>query len=164
MSAGDVSRPSGRAKTELAQAAARVRIRDAIRSYRSKSRLPEEFSYSLELGRHYDTNMLDDRVDLLRHYSDGRSPVYMIAITDTDGEIHDEDAVRAAADCINRGFVPFIGRWIFENVLHEDVSVAVDHGTTDEDATGLLRVFRQRKGLKITRGGYRLLHNPEHAP
>lgn len=161
MSTGSASRPHGRARDELAQAAARVRIRDAIRVYRGKSGLPVEFSYSLELERHYDADSPEDRMDLLEHYSDGRSPVYMIAVTDVHGEICDEDAVRAAMDCVKRGFVPFLGRWLFGNVLHEDVSVAIDHGTTDEDAMGLLRVFGQKKGLKITRSGYSLLHSAE---
>lgn len=69
--------------------------------------------------------------------------------------------MRAAMDCVDRGFVPFLGRWFFGDILHEDVSVAIDHGATDEDAVGLLKVFKQKKGLRITHGGYSLPSNPE---
>jgi len=161
MSARNGGKPRGRTREELERAAANVIVRDAIREYRSKSRLPAEFSYSLETRRHYEAGRPEDRLALLGHYGDGRSPVYMVAITQVRGLIADELAMHASMDCVRLGFVPFLGRWISDGVLYEDVSMAMDHGMTDRVTTGLLKNFKQEAAIKITRDRYYSLHNPE---
>jgi len=159
VSAGITSGPHGRTRAGIGRAAAGIRVKDAIRAYRGKVALPMEFSYSLETGECYEADSAEDRAALLEGYSDGHSPVYMIAVTDVIGTIPDETAVRAAMDCARRGLVPFLGRWVFDGVVHEDVSVAMDHGLTDEGAMRLLKTLKQRGALKITRGGCSVLYN-----
>ena len=101
MNAGNVGEQYGRTRDEIRQAAMGIRIRDAIGVYRNKAGLPTEFSYSLETGKHYDADNAEDRTALLERYSDGHSPVYMIAVTNAVGTINDEIAVLAAIEaCI----------------------------------------------------------------
>lgn len=162
MSPGNgAKKPRGRTEGEIRHAAVRVRIRDAIRDYRGKSGLPGGFSYSLETRMPYDANRPEDRAALLEHYGDGRSPVYVIAVTNEKEAISDEHAAVAAADCASGGFVPFLGRWLSRGAVYEDVSVAIDHGMADEGAMALLRVLGQKAGLRVTRDECRLLYNPD---
>lgn len=121
-----------------------------------------EFSYSLETEEPYDAGSAEDRAALLEGYGDGYLPVYMIAVTDTIGTIPDETAVLAALDCAHHGLVPFLGRWIFDDAVHEDVSVALDHGLTDEGAMNLLKTLNQKGALKITRERCSILYNPDY--
>lgn len=152
----------GRTRAEIRQAAMGIRIRGALRAYRGKVGLPTEFSYSLETGVLYDASNAEDRMALLEGHSDGHSPVYMIAVTDAIGPIPDETAVLAATDCVHHGLVPFLGRWVFDGVSHEDVSVAMDHGLTDEGAMRLLRKLKQKGALKIARNQCSVLYNLDH--
>lgn len=87
--------------------------------------------------------------------------MYMVAVTQIRGLIGDELAVHASMDCVEMGFVPFLGRWVSGGVLYEDVSMAMDHGMTDIIATGMLKNFKQEAAIKITRDRYYSLHSPE---
>ncbi|MDD9808719.1 MAG: hypothetical protein OXU25_02645 [Thaumarchaeota archaeon] len=162
MNAGNVGEQYGRTRDEIRQAAMGIRIRDAIGVYRNKAGLPTEFSYSLETGKHYDADNAEDRTALLERYSDGHSPVYMIAVTNAVGTINDEIAALAAIECAHHGLVPFLGRWVFDDVVHEDVSVAMDHGLTDEKALGLFKTLKQKGALKITRSRHSVLYNTDY--
>lgn len=146
MSAG---RPMGRTKAELERAAMGVRVREAIRDYRARRNLPKEFSYSLETRRLYDADKFDDRVALIEHYGDGRSEVYIIAVTNTRGTINDDHATRVAERLAKQGQVPFIGRWMDQNVAYEDVSVAIDHGTSPDTMKDMLIRHRQKSCLVV---------------
>jgi len=84
----------------------------------------------------------------------------VIAVTNENGVIRDGRAVLAAMDCATSGFVPFLGRWLSRGVVHEDVSVAMEHGMSDEGAIGLLKALGQKAGLRVTRSEYFLLCNP----
>lgn len=85
----------------------------------------------------------------------------MVAITQMRGPIKDELAVLAPIDCIALGFVPFLGKWFSGGILYEDVSVAVNHGMTDNVAIRLLKDFRQEAAMKITQDLYYPLHSPK---
>jgi len=148
---------AGRTKRELGQAATRVRIRDAILDYRRKIDLPKEYSYSLETGVAYDVAERGSRMALLDSYSDGQSPLYMIAVTHVQETISEDRAVLAAMDCVTLGRVPFLGRWVSDGVVYEDVSFAADHGITDKGTAVLLRKLKQKAALKITHDGYRVM-------
>lgn len=148
---------AGRTMRELGQAAMRVRIHEAIRNYRSKIDHSKEYSYSLETGIAYDVTERSSRVALLESYSDGSSPLYMVAVTHVQDTINEEHAILAAMDCVMLGRVPFLGRWASGGVVYEDVSFAADHGISDKGATALLKKFKQKAALKVTRDGYRAI-------
>jgi len=149
MSAGNADRPRGRTTDELERAAARVHVRDAIHEYRSLRSLPEEFSYSLETREIYDANNFEDRMALLENYSDEHLEVYMIAITDIQGTINDEYAELVAESCIQQGQIPFIGRWTDRGIIHEDVSVAIDHGVPSNTIKHMLLMYKQKSCLVV---------------
>lgn len=164
MSAEGVDRPLGRTKDELERAALNVRVKSAIREYRNKRGFPNEFSYSLETGKFYEANKLEDRAALLEHYGDGHSPVYVVAVTNTRGFINDEFAVRSAEECVQQGRIPFIGRWVQNGELHEDVSIMLNHGVPTNSVKDMLIGYGQAAGLIIERETATLLYiNNEQA-
>lgn len=83
----------------------------------------------------------------------------MVAITQVRGPIRDELAALASTDRIALGFVPFLRWWFSSGILHEDVSIAVNHGMTDKAATGLPKGFEQKAAIKIMRDRHYPLHS-----
>lgn len=158
MIAENTDRPPGRTRDELELAAMGVRVREAIREYRRKSNPPDTFSYSLETRQFYEANDPEGRTSLLENYGDGHSSLYMVAVTNVRGLITDGHAIRVAEKYAQQGRVPFIGRWVQNGKLHEDVSIALDHGISPAVVHDMLIEHGQEAALVIERGGFTFMY------
>lgn len=115
-----------------------------------KSGISGSYSYSLETRVYYNAKSADGRTNLLNLYGDGKSPINMIAISDVMNDVPlFTDISEAAHDVIERGFVPFIGRWQTPGAVYTGISIAVNHGVSDPGVTAMLKQHRQLCAARI---------------
>lgn len=146
----------GRTKEALATIAKNIVIPKEWDVYDSqdKSHILGSYSYSLETRVFYNTNKEDDRTRFLNLYSDGISPVNMIAIKDVfNRELLYGDIAETSYQLAKRGFVPFIGHWESGGGSYTGVSISVNHGISDPDVLDMLKQHRQMYAARISYDG-----------
>lgn len=115
-----------------------------------KSGILWSYPHSLETRVYYNAKSATDRINLLSLYSDGKSPINMIAINDVLNDTPAfTDISETARDVIKRGFVPFIGCWKTPGAVYTGISIAVNHGVSDPEVTALLKQHRQLCAARI---------------
>jgi len=159
---GNLKPGGGRARARGGQSASFGKMPRVCASVTQFAAIAEKLTFQKSThtrltGVAYDVAERGSRMALLDNYSDGHSPLYMIAVTHVQETISEERAVLAAMDRVALGRVPFLGRWVSGGVAYEDVSFAADHGITDKDTTVLLKRLKQKAALKITHDGYRAM-------
>jgi len=117
----------------------------------SGANVPESYSYSFETRVFYGALKPADRKQLLSLYSDGTNPVNIFAIKDVfNRSLVYSDIAKDMQDVIEKGLVPFIGRWKLPGRLYTGLSVAIDHEIPDADVLSMLHTHNQMYALRLS--------------
>lgn len=136
----------GRTRKELQDIASGIMPEKEWQTYQNlvKNIALDAYSYSFETHVFYDVREIKDRRQMLNLYSDGTSPLNIIAITDISNRpLVYTDIAKAVHAVIKDGFIPFIGRWSAFRGFYTDLSIAVNHGVSDTDVLAMLKKHKQ---------------------
>ena len=128
----------------------------ALKTYAKflKSTKEKAYSFNPKTGKGFDAfNDRDAAKDFWQQHSNGKDPVYVVGITNHQGDLDRE--TESAYDQAQQYGEPLIGHWESDDTgfAYTDISYPVNHGTDDIEAGKLGKNHEQESVLKITPDG-----------
>lgn len=122
-----------------------------IYSEKIQTIVQQSYTYSFETREFYFGQKQEHRKKLTDLYSDGFSPIYIIAIKDLyDAPLAYSDISTEIKTLAKSGCIPFIGNWIASNGVCTGVSILVNHGVSEAKISTMLADHKQQYAAKIT--------------
>ena len=143
----------GRDLATLAKIASSLDYASEWKIYREKLHTinQQSYTYSFETREFYFGQNQEHRKKLTDLYSDGLSPIYIIAILDFyDSPLDYSDISLEINMLAKSGRMPFIGNWIAPNEVWTGVSILVNHGVSEAKMLTMLADHKQQYATKIT--------------
>lgn len=111
----------------------------------------KDFSYDPKTGKSYDAYNRTASKALYSRFSDGKSDLYFIGVTNHQGGLTHESQSEYE-DLQNHGRYAMLGQWQGK-VNYNDVSFPVNHGISEKEAISLKNHYAQEGILKISKDG-----------
>jgi len=152
----DMSQQGGLYKTSKNPPMEALPYTSATQAYNQflKSTKEKNYTFNPKTGKGFDAfNDLDAAKDFWKEHSNGKDPVYVVGITNHQGDLDRE--TESAYDQAQQYGEPMIGHWVSDDTGFDytDISYPVNHGTDDVEAGKLGKNHEQESVLKITPDG-----------
>lgn len=135
-----------------------VKVYDSFKS----STTMTAFSFDPATNTAYTAASAADRQAMLKNYTDGKSDLFTIGVTNHGGELSRESH-SAYIDVQNQGKQPLIGGWTdpLNGFEYTDISYPADQGMTNKEAGAIAKQYAQERVLVITKDGNAILINTD---
>lgn len=108
----------------------------------------ETFTYDPDTENVFNVFNPEHASILLERYSDGKNPLYLIAVTNHHGGVN-RWLHSKHLQIQGEGKIPFFGKWLYGAISFTDISYPLNHGVSNKEIRRLQKDLIQRSVLVI---------------